>query len=1077
MVSGSNIGSAVLKLSTDASGLDKGFDKVERTSLQRTRDIGKKMTLLVTGPILGIGAAVFKASEEIAEALATIQTGTGATGETLAGLEADFKAVFGSVPADAQTVASAIADLNTTLGLTGEPLREAAIAAIEMADAMGVDASDAIDKTARAMKAFGEEARDPVDVMDRMFVVAQNTNIPIDQLTQTLSRYGQNLAAAGFSMDESIALLGRFHEEGVTARTALSGLSTALDKLANEAQPDFTEAIEDSQNALEDNEQAVERNRDAYASLQERLDDLRASTLEKHGQALERNRDRHEDLSEQIEDLADNALEKHTQATERNAEALQKTEQDLAVHNTRMAEFGENVSESTVLAAEFKRENLQESIAGLRAEQEQLADIGPEVSKQQQRLVSDLEDLDGEFKSLNKSGPKVTVQQKKMEKQVKELDAEIADLNDGTEMQTGLLNDLEKKQEDAANTTVDLKEELTNLFNEIRDGEADHEAITTAADYFGTTAGPLMANAIRSGALELDGLFEAMENSEGAIQRNAEATRTTTEELQMMTNAAIETGGAFGSLPGPIQLAAGGLAGTLAAIGPLLFALPTLIGLVKGFSAASVVSAAKSGIATAADSLRAAATIAATVATGAAAVAVTAFGVALTIATGPIGLIVAAIAGLIAAGVLIYKNWDTIKEKAAEIWGALKAFFTNLFMQIRDIFKEWWPLVLAVIFPPAGLAVLVAKNWGNITEAVSDILDKVFAFFEDLWDKITGWFANNALVKLVTDNWGKVTEVVREIWDKVVGFVKEHWQKIVSILFPAVGLALLIKNNWGRITEVVSDILNKVFGFFGSLWNKITGWFTDNVLTRVFADSWTAVTGAVSGILDDVFGFFGDLWTNITGWFTDNPLTQAFSDSWGNIKETVSGILDEVFAFFGDLWTNVTGWFTDNPLTKLIEDNWGKIGEIVGRIWNAAADAVKGAINKIIGFLNAVIRAWNRVEFRIPGFSKTIGAFGQEVTIGFSGFSIGTPNIPSIPRLETGGIVTEQTLALLGEVPEAVIPLDRLQDVMSGGKSVTVNFYIEGSVHAERDIRDIAKEGVIEAMREGAFADTTLRFG
>lgn len=47
--------------------------------------------------------------------------------------------------------------------------------------------------------------------------------------------------------------------------------------------------------------------------------------------------------------------------------------------------------------------------------------------------------------------------------------------------------------------------------------------------------------------------------------------------------------------------------------------------------------------------------------------------------SGPIGIVVAAIGGLIAVGVLLYKNWDTIKEKCAQVvawvvdkWNALK---------------------------------------------------------------------------------------------------------------------------------------------------------------------------------------------------------------------------------------------------------------------------------------------------------------------------------------------------------------------------------------------------------------------
>ncbi len=52
--------------------------------------------------------------------------------------------------------------------------------------------------------------------------------------------------------------------------------------------------------------------------------------------------------------------------------------------------------------------------------------------------------------------------------------------------------------------------------------------------------------------------------------------------------------------------------------------------------------------------------------------------------TSPIGLVVLAIAGLIAIGVLLYKNWDTIKEKAAQMWDSLRKTFDNIKSGISD---------------------------------------------------------------------------------------------------------------------------------------------------------------------------------------------------------------------------------------------------------------------------------------------------------------------------------------------------------------------------------------------------------
>lgn len=47
----------------------------------------------------------------------------------------------------------------------------------------------------------------------------------------------------------------------------------------------------------------------------------------------------------------------------------------------------------------------------------------------------------------------------------------------------------------------------------------------------------------------------------------------------------------------------------------------------------------------------------------------------------PIGLVVIAIGALVAAGVLLWRNWDTVSAKAEELWGKLKETFDNV--------KEW----------------------------------------------------------------------------------------------------------------------------------------------------------------------------------------------------------------------------------------------------------------------------------------------------------------------------------------------------------------------------------------------------
>jgi hypothetical protein len=102
-----------------------------------------------------------------------------------------------------------------------------------------------------------------------------------------------------------------------------------------------------------------------------------------------------------------------------------------------------------------------------------------------------------------------------------------------------------------------------------------------------------------------------------------------------------------------------------------------------------------------------------------------------------------------------------------------------------------------------------------------------------------------------------------------------------------------------------------------------------------------------------------------------------------------------------------------------LERTWDGIKTTAEEKWEGVTTVIKGALNGIIGFINKFLKAWNKIELKVP--SITIPLVG---TVG--GWSVRLPQIPEIPMLAKGGLVTDPTLAMLGEAgPEAVIPLGR----------------------------------------------------
>lgn len=57
---------------------------------------------------------------------------------------------------------------------------------------------------------------------------------------------------------------------------------------------------------------------------------------------------------------------------------------------------------------------------------------------------------------------------------------------------------------------------------------------------------------------------------------------------------------------------------------------------------------------------------------------------------GPALAVIAVVAGLVTAGIALYKNWDTVKEKASEIFGKIKDIIGGAIDKIKGFFKFDW---------------------------------------------------------------------------------------------------------------------------------------------------------------------------------------------------------------------------------------------------------------------------------------------------------------------------------------------------------------------------------------------------
>ena len=150
----------------------------------------------------------------------------------------------------------------------------------------------------------------------------------------------------------------------------------------------------------------------------------------------------------------------------------------------------------------------------------------------------------------------------------------------------------------------------------------------------------------------------------------------------------------------------------------------------------------------------------------AAAVASKAFRASLAFVTSPIGIAILAITALIAAGVWLYKNWDTVKAKAAQLGAKISGIWTKINTAVTTAIaaiSSRFPALGAVL---SGLWKSVQDVWGNIKAIFSNIIGFIDNVFSGNWSAA----------------WGNVVSIFGNVFGELANIAKAPINAVISVI-------------------------------------------------------------------------------------------------------------------------------------------------------------------------------------------------------------------------------------------------------------------------------------------------------
>ncbi|MEG7639847.1 phage tail tape measure protein [Enterococcus casseliflavus] len=204
----------------------KKLQKIEEAG-EKVAGVGKKMTIGVTAPILAVGAAGLAAFSEVDEALDTIITKTGATGDVADSLATSFENVGSNTHLELQTVGEAIGEVNTQFGFMDKKLEDSTNYILQFAEINGTDVSQSAIYARQAIEAYDLSYDDLNKVLDVTTKTSQNTGQAVDSLFDSAIKGAPQIKQLGLSFGEGVTLMGQFEQAGIDGNAALSSLSKA----------------------------------------------------------------------------------------------------------------------------------------------------------------------------------------------------------------------------------------------------------------------------------------------------------------------------------------------------------------------------------------------------------------------------------------------------------------------------------------------------------------------------------------------------------------------------------------------------------------------------------------------------------------------------------------------------------------------------------------------------------------------------------------------------------------------------------------------------------------------------------